>query len=110
MKAGDRTKLSHRLLVLLEQERLSVRDVAAFFHPLAAYETIYGWIHYNHEPPSEKRPTIDNRLALLEWCVRRARKGKRHPFIPAGLKQYERGPHVKAVLADALAAQRAAAR
>ena len=106
---GETRKLSDRLRTLMEQERLSVRDLAAFLHPIAAYETIFGWIHYKHEPPSEKRALVDNRLALLEWCVRQERRANRS-FIPSGLKQYERGPHVKQALADALSAQRIARR
>lgn len=103
------TTLSQRLLLVLEQERFTVRDLAVFLQPLAAYETLYGWIYRNHEPSPERMTQVEARLSLLEWWGTAQRERKR-AIIPSGLKQYERGPHVKQSLADALAARRAASR
>lgn len=106
-KKVGQSKLSHRLLMLMEQHNMTARDLAIVFerHP---YQTVFSWIHRNREPQAFYRGDVYERLNWLERRAKRAASRKK-TLVPQELKLRERGDYVRNLVARSFAAERAAA-
>lgn len=106
-KPVGRTRLSHRLLLLIEQQNMSVKDLAIVFesHP---YQTVFSWVHRNREPQKYYRGEVYERLEWLEKLADKYAK-KKSTIVPIELKQRERGDYVRNLVARSFVPQRAAA-